>query len=117
MKLNLSSGLAYFTNDAGQKVCMGSHMGRPDNIPDGVKTLPSVKVHLVKLDWVDGDYDEKGAYWGGGSGDFIYCAHAVTFNPVGDNPFPPCQIFVRGRSREDAKAAVREKLPNARFYR
>ena len=117
MKLNLSSGLAYFTNDAGQKVCMGSHMGRPDNIPDGVKTLPSVKVHLVKLDWVDGDYDVAGCYWGYTAGTDMYCAWGTPPNETSGNPTPPVQIFVRASNRIEAKELVKAKLANVVFYR
>ena len=92
-------------------------MGRPNQIPGGVKTLPSVKLHLVKLDWVDGDYDAGGAYWGGGIGDNVYCAYANVVNPIGGNFFPFLQIFVRACSRYAAKVQVQDTLPNAKFYR
>lgn len=81
----------------------GAPMGRPNALPAD----PSVKVqlHLRLLDMVDGDYDEGGAYWGGG-GDPI----RVAYNE-------DVLVFVRTRTRYEAKAAVLKLIPGARFYR
>lgn len=95
----------------------GADLGRPDNIPDCVRKQERVKLHLVKLKWVDGDYDQGGAYWGRIPDYDIYCAHAVVFNPVSNVPFPLCQIFVWARNRENAKKQVQVRLLNAKFYR
>lgn len=87
----------------------GAPMGRRDILPDDC-TVPC-KLHLVRLRWFDGDYDQGGAYWGrviGGSD--VYWAY-------GDAAEVDAQVFVWAKDREDAKAVVREKLPNARFYR
>ena len=58
---------------------------------------------------MDGDYDQGGAYWGGGSGDFIYRAIRTAAEE-------DCELFVRARTRTEAKEEVRETIPNARFY-
>lgn len=83
-------------------------MGRPNRLPDD--TDETVKLQMVQLRWVDGDYDEGGAYWGGGSGDHVYYAK-------GDASDVVVEVYVRAKSRKQAKAEVRELLPNARFYR
>jgi hypothetical protein len=69
-----------------------------------------VKCSLRKLRWVDGDYDEQGAYWGHTPGTHIYWCNF----DIGDTNE---DIFVRATSRAEAKAEIREQLPNARFYR
>lgn len=75
-----------------------------------------VKLRMERLRWVSGDYDQWGAYWGGGAQrdaegnyyrDYIYCA----WNEAG------VRVFVRARNRDDAKALVLEELPGATFYR
>ena len=93
MKLNLS------------KACSerGADMGRPNRLPQDVNAL--IKLRMERLKWVDGDYDEKGAYWGNSSGASIYCAYMSNV-----------QIFVRAKSRKDAKSLVRDILPAATFF-
>ena len=103
----LPSGTAGFYNDSNQWVCTGSRMGRQSF--DGRAHTP-VKCSLRKLRWVDGDYDEQGAYWGRTPGTHIYWCNF----DIGDTNE---DIFVRATSRDDAKEQVRYKLPNARFYR
>lgn len=115
--LKLESGIDYFTDDKGNKVCKGAKMGRPDSIPEPIRSLPAVKLHMVRLKWVDGDYDVGGAYWGcPGRGMYVYCAYANVVNPISGNFFPFTQIFVKAISRKDAKSLVRLKLPNAKFF-
>lgn len=82
----------------------GAEMGRRNTLPDDPQA--PIKLRMERLRWVDGDYDNGGAYWGNGNGSSIFCAYA-----------DGCQVFVRGRKRTDAKAEVRAMLPNARFYR
>jgi hypothetical protein len=82
-------------------------MGRDDTRhPDPDSPL---KFYLVRLKWVDGDYDEGGAYWGYSllTGD-IYRAVSTDGK---------AEMFVRARSRGTAKAAIREKYPHATFFR
>jgi len=74
----------------------GAPMGRSNTIPTNIK---SAKLYLEKLKWVDGDYDQGGAYWGGGMGDTIYRAYEDDI-----------EIFVRAKSRVEAKAVVKEDL-------
>lgn len=87
----------------------GASMGRPDVLPD-VSSEP-VRLSLVRLRWCDGDYDAGGAYWGRspGAGDM--------WRGVGDASDVVVEVFVRARSRDDAKAAIVAKLPAATFYR
>ncbi len=82
----------------------GSDMGRRDIMPADLRQ--PIKLQMERLRWVDGDYDQGGAYWGGGNGDDIYCAFTEEV-----------RIYVRAVSREHAKAEVRLQLPAARFYR
>ena len=135
----LPSGTTGFYNDKNEWVCTGSQMGRrsfvdtvdvcphcdgsgeepgaPVSLTDGKALCGdckgtgkfSPKVSLRRLRWVDGDYDEAGAYWGYCSGTWIYRAIFETADSCED-------IFVRATSREDAKEQVREQLPGARFY-
>src|ERR1035441_2568759 len=80
MKLNLS------------KACSsrGADMGRPNRLPSDI--LAPIKLRMERLKWVDGDYDAGGSYWGGGSGDFIYCAWCVPHNKISGNPSPLVQV-------------------------
>jgi len=110
--LKLESGIDYFTDDNGNKVCKGAKMGRPNRLPQDV-TAP-IKLRMERLKWVDQDYDQGGAYFGGGNGDYIYCAWCVPQTP--SHPLPLVQVFVRAISRKDAKSLVRAKLPKARFF-
>lgn len=87
----------------------GAPQGRADWLPADRTAL--VKLYLERMRLVDYDYDRGGAYWGGSAeaGD-MYVAH----QDVGDTTV---RIFMRGKSREDAKANIRKVLPAATFYR
>lgn len=85
----------------------GAPMGRSNTLPAD-KSL-SCKLHLVRLQWVDGDYDEGGAYWGRNGCNHVYRAY-------GDVGEVAAEVFVRAITHAAAKALVREELPNARFY-
>ena len=85
----------------------GAQMGRQNTLPEDPDH--PIKLRMERLRWVDGDYDQWGAYWGGGSGDSVYCAY-------GEDNEIQVYVFVRARSRFGAKRAVREALPNAKFY-
>lgn len=91
----------------------GAQMGRRIILPDNDR-IP-VKLQMEKLKWVDGDYDQFGAYWGNGSEDNVYCAWGE-FSRSGYS-FQPVRVFVRAKSRIEAKELVREQLPNCLFYR
>ena len=98
----LPNGSTYCTMLDGSRRCTGSMMGRPNLIPADASTV--TKLHLIKLRFVDGDYDEGGAYWGAGLP--IYWAY-------GDE----VEAFFRARNRPDAKRQAFTLFPNAKFYR
>ena len=100
------SGLNYFVNDAGVRVCTGARMGRRDNIPYDYATVR--KLHLRRVRMVDGCYDSGGAYWGAGAP--LYCAW-------GESDTEQVEVFFRACSRDDAKEQARAAFPNATFYR
>ena len=104
MKLKLESGMDYGIGPNGEKICRGAKMGRRNTLPQDLNA--PIKLQMVRLKWVDGDYDQGGAYWGcTGRGMHIYCAFAEGV-----------QVFVQSYSRTNAKELVREKLPNAKFF-
>lgn len=61
---------------------------------------------LVRCPINSGGYDRGGAYWG--LGDPLYYF---------EGPLSDINGYVRGRTREIAKADVREMHPKAKFYR
>lgn len=100
----------------------GAEMGRRSDYPEDRKA--PIKLRLTRLRWVDGAYDQGGAYWGMGypHHDYIYCAWTdeVTSMVYGngyraDEPLP-IRIYVRARDRREAKVKVLDELPEARFY-
>jgi len=107
MTKTLPAGVNGFHDETGQFVCTGSTMGRRSW--RGRDSETPVKCYLKKLKWVDGDYDEQGAYWGYTPGTNIYWANF----DIGDTNE---DIFVRASSRDDAKAQVRARLPKATFF-
>lgn len=108
MKLKLPSGTTGFWNEKNEWQCTGSQMGRRDELPDD--RAINVKLHLSQLRWVDGGYDQGGAYWGYVPGQHIYVAH-------GDGPEFQIRVYVKCYDRIYAKNQIRKLLPNARFYR
>jgi hypothetical protein len=88
----------------------GAGMGRPETMPEN--PAAPIRLSLVRLRWVDGDYDEGGAYWGGGCGDYI-------FRALGDDDEggDVVELYVRAADRESAKARIVRRIPGARFYR
>ncbi len=94
MKLTLPNGSS----------ATGSQMGRRNQLPDDREA--TIKLRMERLRFVSGDYDQWGAYWGGGSNSWIYCAW-----------LDQVRVFVRAENREQAKLKVRDTLPQANFYR
>lgn len=82
----------------------GAPMGRSATLPDDRSA--SCKLHLRRLQWVDGDYDEGGAYWG--HGEPIWWA----YDDAGT-----IEMFTRARNRIRAKIEFLAVLPQAGFYR
>lgn len=105
--LKLPSGLTYGYDSNEKRICTGSQMGRRNELPADANE--PVKLRLERLRFVDGDYDQWGAYWGGGPDALpIYCAW-------GDASETQVRVFVRAQDRVAAKANVLKLLPNATF--
>jgi len=83
----------------------GAPYGRLGNVTD---TDFAVLFQMVKLAWVDGDYDEGGAYWGRGKdrSEAIYWAK-------GDGEEEVQEVFIRAKSQADAQAQLLDQFPNA----
>ena len=62
------------------------------------------KVHLERVPFVDGDYDQGGAYWGGPAN--LWCA----WNEGGAH-------YVRAPNRLGAKLVITLNCPEAYYYR
>ena len=86
----------------------GASMGRSDTVPEN--PAAPVRLSLVRLRWIDGDYDAGGAYWGGTPGTWI-------FRAIGDAEDVVAELYVRASSREEAKTLIRRRVPGATFYR
>lgn len=112
MKLKLSRGTTGFWNESNQWVCTGSQMGRASRIPS--KLDGPLKFHLQRLEFVDGDYDKGGAYWGSPAN--VYIARSNDETDFGDS-LQTVETFVRANSREEAKQKVLAQIPSAKFYR
>ncbi|MGO4302210.1 hypothetical protein [Cupriavidus sp. RAF12] len=89
-----------------------SNVSSPRGAPMGRRNLrgdaeEGYKFWLRRLDWVDGDYDPGGAYWGRSGGDYIYRA-VSTDGEV--------EQFVRAKTRAAAKDQLLEDYPAGRFF-
>lgn len=77
----------------------GAPMGRDDFVHN-----PDAEVTLFKVRFVDGDYDDGGAYWGGYEP--LYCAR----DDEGE-----VQTFIRADSRKAAEAALLADHPDLKI--
>lgn len=103
------NGTRSFINDAGQRVCTGAMMGRCDSIPADAATV--AKLHLRRVPFVSGDYDQGGAYWGGGRGTLpLFCAW-------GESATEQAVAYFRAIDRAHARAQALTHFPNAKFFR
>lgn len=84
----------------------GAPMGRPTTTEHTVNDQ-AAPMRLVRVRLDSGGYDAGGAYWG--LGEPLYYFEA--------SPAGLVSGYVRGKTREDAKRAVRELHAAARFYR
>ena len=82
----------------------GAHMGRRNQSQGEPEAL-----YLQRLQMVGGDYDTGGDYWGGWSESCggMWCA--FTTAEATENEFP-VMVFVRAKSRQEAKQLVLEEL-------
>lgn len=87
----------------------GASMGRLNSIPEQYRgdDANPIKLRMERLQWVDFDYDQYGAYWGHQKGTHIYCAW---------NDDLGVMVFVRSANRKHAKEYVRTNIPQARFF-
>lgn len=85
----------------------GAPMGRGARGDGYTITENSRPVYLVRCPLDRGGYDRGGAYWGLGDPLYYYSAQ----------PEGLIDGYVRGRTREAAKTAVRSIYCNARFFR
>lgn len=80
----------------------GAPMGRRNFNPE----TDDQRFYLQRVRFVDYDYDAGGAYWGGGTPLYRW----VSEDHTGEG-------FVRAKSRSEAKVAILEDYPSARFFR
>jgi hypothetical protein len=81
----------------------GAPMGRSSFNNAPVQEGAPRRVHVFRVRFVSYDYDDGGAYWGGGSA--LYCAR----DKDGD-----VQLFTRSKTRNAAITWLREQHPNLR---
>jgi hypothetical protein len=79
----------------------GAPMGRREFCDDDQARCQAFRVRLV-----DVDYDDGGAYWGGGSP--LYCVR---------DRHDQVQLFFRAPDRNAAIAMARAQHPDLRFFR
>ncbi len=103
----LTNGLYYGEDKDGHRVCRGACMGRPTRLPQCPETA-SPKLYLRRLRFVDGCYDQGGAYWGFPANLYRAACYGVDGHVV--------EVFTRADSPQEAKANVREQIPYARFF-
>jgi len=83
-------------------------MGRPSRGADKYTVNENAApMYLVRVRLDSGGYDAGGAYWG--------IDHPLYYYEA--NPAGLISGYVRGRTREHAKAEVRKIHPLARFFR
>lgn len=106
----LASGLRYMRNRDGSRTCLGALMGRKDNPPEPEdEDEPWPKFRLFRMNMIDRNYDRGGAYWGSGD-------HKVGFMYRACDPDGVWNIFVRARTREEARDLLYKKYPKIRFF-
>ena len=79
----------------------GAPMGACDFIDDIDATL-----YLQRIKFVDGDYSADGTYWGGYPSPSLRCAFSL-----GQNGNLANRMFVRARTRNEAKAVIGANQP------
>jgi len=100
----------------------GAPMGRRDDLKElyDVAQPDSIKVHLQHVPFVDGCYDQGGAYWGYPAN--LYAAWAyceIEDLAESDADMYGCRYdgFVRADNHADAKKQLAAMYPGIRFYR
>ena len=88
------NGVTSFINDNGERQVTGSQMGRRNIIP---ADYAGEKLKLRRVPFVDGAYDQGGAYWGTPAN--LWCAW-------GETETEQLEVFVRAADRDSAKLQV-----------
>ena len=86
----------------------GAPMGRCETLPENPNATG--KLQLAHVPFIDGCYDRGGAYWGMPAD--LY--HAEGY--LDGEDLTTC-LFVRADNHEAAKAKIRARFPNVKFYR
>lgn len=82
----------------------GAPMGRPNHIAD---SSAPVIFEVQRLRWIDGDYDQGGAYWGQSvKGVNIFWAYSEESED---------ELFIRAKDLTEAKSEILETFPAATF--
>lgn len=71
----------------------GAPMGRQEF--GHIEDMPERSINLFRVNFVDGDYDDGGAYWGGYPSQPIYCARGEDFLK-----------FARANTRKEAQTLL-----------
>ena len=88
----------------------GADMGRDDIVEE--PNAP-IKFHLYRMPMsYCGCYDSGGAYWGSGDFNIGFMYHAY-----GDGPEFKNYMFIRAKTRQDAKEQIKKVFKNCSFYR
>lgn len=91
----------------------GAQMGRTNNVVN--KGYP-IRFEVARLEWVDGDYDQGGAYWGRTFDDpRTHRGSDFIFRFEGESDLDVEWMFVRAKTLTEAKKAVVDTYPNATF--
>ena len=83
----------------------GAPMGRRDDLPGDFEG----KLHLQYVPFIDGAYDQGGAYWGTPANLWVAWGY--------DEDECLVEFYTRASTRDGAKSNVLEHSPDARFYR
>lgn len=117
-------GFTYCDDLLGHPVCTGAKQGLPNYLP--AEPNEPLKMRLVKVRMVAHDYAPNGAYFGAGEGRHLYHAESTEEVDLSQESWwtgsdPPhrrkARLFLKAANRLEAKELVRERLPNASFFR
>ena len=88
----------------------GAPMGRCET--HNIDPEAPAKFCLQAMHLVDGDYDRGGAYWGCWTRE-----HGGMWHAYACHDDEEVEMFIRAKTREQAKEQIRERYPNARFFK
>lgn len=118
------SGFTYCHDLLGHPVCTGAKQGLPNYLP--ADPHAPLKLRLVQVRLSADGYAPNGAYFGAAEGSRLYHAESTEEAELSQESWwtendPPrrrtARLFLKAANRLEAKTMVRNKLPNASFYR